>query len=350
MLKNCRFTMKIHRIVLSCVALSACAAQQANDQSNNTQTAGVQSTNNQAVIMSLSPQSGTAKAKSQDVTIFGRNFICKPVPPHVYFNGKDLNQNQIACHDMGSITVSLDSDQLSSTGDFQLIVQNVGGARSQAANFSVTETGVPGVDLVLGIGALITGEDTSYKINSTANVLEGSFIGRTTPQLLAGVAFGIPVLSIKNHPTSAFVSLKFATNTSDTLDGFVFGLSHRIASHLSVLIGLSLTPFDEPSQGFKSAAINAVQTNPSAYPGFNVAALEANSDNPGAFDCFPLLKQPLPSGTAATANANLYPGDPLERQYRAGILIGISIPLSLDSLFRKSPQGSASSSSSGAGY
>ncbi len=42
---------------------------------------------------------------------------------------------------------------------------------------------VAGVDAVFGIGSLITGNRTDYKVNTSANVLEGTHIGRASPQL-----------------------------------------------------------------------------------------------------------------------------------------------------------------------
>ena len=290
-------------------------------------------------IEKLSPRVAKVGATSQDVVISGAGFMCSP-QPSVYFNGSKLNP--IGCNNR-SISITLTATELAMAGKFPIIVQNDGSTASMAKLFEVSETGFEGVDLVLGIGALLTGEDTSYKINSTGNVLEGTVIGRATPQLLAGVAFALPWWpryttrgeGQRIDRLHAFVSLKFAPSSSQTLNGFAFGISYRLSRYLSALVGLTLTPFDEPSPGFKAAAINAVQMNPGAYAGFSATTLAASSDNPSAFDGFPLLRQPLPAGSSPTTNANLYPGDPLETHYRPGILIGISIPFSLDSLFRR---------------
>ena len=199
-------------------------------------------------------------------------------------------------------------------------------------------TTFPGVDTVLGIGSLITANRTDYKINSSTNVLEGAQIGAASPQLLAGVAFQLPVTGLTPgsrrtgsdtyHPWHAFVSLKFSAGSSDTILGYTFGMTYRLMKYLDVLAGYTLTPFNEPSPGFKRAAVLAVDNHPSLYPGFNPAAM--NNNKAGAFDGFPLLNQVAASGSA---RPDLYNGDPLETRYRGGFVIGISVAMSLKSMF-----------------
>ena len=209
----------------------------------------------------------------------------------------------------------------------------------------------PGVDAVFGIGSLITGNRTNYKVNSTANVLEGTQIGRASPQLLAGVSFQLPVPAA-NHwhsncpnqwtdscrPWHAFVSLKFSTDSTQTILGYTFGVTYRITKYLDLLLGYTLTPFQEPSPGFQRAAVRAVALNPTLYPTFNAAAL--NNNIAGAFDGFPLQIQKActtgaqcSTNTTGTVGVNLYAGDPLESRYYGGLMIGISVPVSLNSIF-----------------
>ncbi len=209
------------------------------------------------------------------------------------------------------------------------------GSASATQSFAVTDS-FPGVDAVIGLGSLITGNHTDYKVNSSANVLEGNLVGRASPQLLAGLAFQLllPGLrSTKNFPTvpqpwHAFVSLKFATSASQTITGYTFGITFRVQRYLDLLAGYALTPFSEPSPGFTKAAVIAAAQGPTlpGYQGFIAPAL--NNNIAGAFDGFPLQKQG-PNGSTGT---NLYAGDPLETRYRGGFMLGISVPLSLNGL------------------
>ena len=191
----------------------------------------------------------------------------------------------------------------------------------------------PGVDAVIGVGSLITGDHTDYKVNSSTNVLQGTQIGRSSPQFLAGVAFQLPPRGFsggtepwQKQPWHVFVSLKFASGSTNTIVGYVFGISYKVQKYLDLLAGYAQTPFNEASPGFRRAAMLAVEQNPKSYPTFNVPAM--NNNKAGAFDGFPLQMQ----GSGA-ANANLYPGDPLEPHYRGGVLVGISFALDIKALF-----------------
>jgi hypothetical protein len=199
----------------------------------------------------------------------------------------------------------------------------------------------PGVDTVLGIGSLITGSVTNYTVNSTTNVLEGSQIGRASPQLLAGLAFQLGVPGITKgsrdpksdtyHPWHAFVSLKFSTDSSQSIIGYTFGITYRVHKYLDLLLGYSLTPFQEPSPGFRNLAVQTVQANINnpkgdPYITFNGPAL--NNNLAGAFDGFPL--QTPANSVVGTSGMNLYAGNPLETQYRGGMMIGISVALPLN--------------------
>ena len=223
-------------------------------------------------------------------------------------------------------------------------VTGTAGDQTGFTKFNITagDQTIPGVDAVFGIGSLITGKHTDYKINSSSNVLEGTQIGRASPQLLAGVAFQLPVPALTTkarqstnagyHPWHAFVSLKFSSDSTQTIIGYTFGITYRVMPHLDLLAGYALTPFQEPSPGFRRAAVLAVQsnlsTNPDPYLAFNGPAL--NNNVPGAFDGFPIQ---VPMGSKfGTVGSNLYPGDALETHYRGGLMIGISVPVSLNGI------------------
>lgn len=233
----------------------------------------------------------------------------------------------------------------------------------------------PGVDVVLGIGSLVTGNRTNYIVNSTPNVLQGTQIGRSSPQLLAGVSFQLPfnfrggktvakeqnignpldttsttrINANKWHdayrPLHAFVSLKFSTGSDQNLVGYTFGITYRLQKYLDFLVGYAQTPFQEPAPGFRAAASYVVASNPNLYPTFN--APKMNNNGAGAFDGFPLqcITGALNCGAnppmaGAAAGTLLYTGNALEQHYRGGLIIGISVPMSLNNLFNipKAPQ------------
>jgi hypothetical protein len=99
--------------------------------------------------------------------------------------------------------------------------------------------------LVLGIGSLIKASNSTDYSNE-ANVLHSNNIGRATPQLLTGVSFrskipNFPKLggkeSWQQRPWNAFVSVKCAPNSSQTINGFVFGASYSAAKYMNILVG-----------------------------------------------------------------------------------------------------------------
>jgi hypothetical protein len=217
----------------------------------------------------------------------------------------------------------------------------------------------PGVDVVLGIGSLITANRTSYIFNTTNNnVLQGTQIGRATPQLLAGLSFQLPMRGFKSlkaeiasgaaspankwadkyRPFHVFVSLKFSTSTNTPLIGYTFGVTYRVQKYLDFLAGYTLTEFMEPSPGFRAAAVNVVANNRNLYPTFNPGAM--NNNGAGAFDGFPTQCIAGAIGCAgstatnpATAGTSLYAGAVTEQHFRGGFMIGISVPVSLNNLF-----------------
>ena len=207
----------------------------------------------------------------------------------------------------------------------------------------------PGVDVVFGIGSLITANRTNYTINSngTPNVLQGSQIGQASPQLLVGLSFQLPFRVFKANPSKswadsrrplhAFASLKFGTGSAPSLLGYTFGVTYRLQRYLDLLAGYTLTQFDEPSPGFRAAAVRVAASNRDLYKAYDPAAL--NNNTPGAFDGFPTqcITDSVQCGNAsgkAAAGTALYNGNILEPHFRGGFMVGISVPVSLKALFK----------------
>jgi len=237
----------------------------------------------------------------------------------------------------------------------------------------------PDFGLMIGIGSqVLDTANTDYRNQS--NVLATTSLGRETPQLLTGVAFRThipnyffpryrcmldsrknnakddkpkskdpkkpageekagqydPIADCTNkaflehaepwqrRPWGAFISIKFAPGSSETLNGFVFGASYAFAKYVNALVGFTLTPINVPSPGLRVTAAQFVtqQQAQGQYLNFNPQAMLSNS--PNAFDGFPLTDQ---SGKL------IYPGNPLTLNYRAGVIFGVSIPIYFKSIF-----------------
>jgi hypothetical protein len=116
------------------------------------------------------------------------------------------------------------------------------------------------------------------------------------------------------------VNIKFAPNSSQTINGYVIGGSYSLLSHLDILMGFALTPVNEPSPGLRVTASQYVtqQQKEGLLLNFNPTAMLNNSKN--AFDGFSLVD---------TNNKLIYTGTPLEVDYRGGVVVGVSFAFNL---------------------
>jgi hypothetical protein len=161
-------------------------------------------------------------------------------------------------------------------------------------------------------------------------VLQTTQLGRATPHFLTGVGFVLPIPSILHrgeikHPWDAFLSLKFAPATSQAFSGYVLGGSYSLTQAFAILCGFALTPFNEPSPGFRAAAAQVVSQNQNLpiYQRFNPNDLLQNK--PNAFDGFPIFVQG-PTGPTAT---RVFPGNPTAVHYHGGVVVGVSVTISV---------------------
>ena len=230
-----------------------------------------------------------------------------------------------------------------------------------------TNTGCSGCFATIGLGANINARSvTDY--TSTANIIQSTHLGNATPQYLVGVSYQLSARGIfysrihekdtqvdatgkRTHPPCspdffnedvdgaliycypwrAFVNAKFASDASQTFNGFTFGISHRLAKSLDLMLGVSYAAFNEVSPGFQRAAIQTVQSAQASggnhsYDAFSLIALQHNWRN--AFDGFPT--QALNAG-GQTGNL-IYAGNALSVHYHPGAFVGIAIPVGLKSL------------------
>jgi hypothetical protein len=199
--------------------------------------------------------------------------------------------------------------------------------------------------------------------NDSSNILEATHLGNATPQFLVGISYQVPwhsifyrKIAVKTglakastpqcdptlynqdtdgaliycYPWRPFINAKFTPDASQTFNGFTYGISHRIAKSLDLLIGLSFSAFNETSPGFQRAAIQTTQTqqaagNPS-YTQFSETAMQHNYHN--AFDGFPVQ---LISSTGQPGTL-IYAGNPLSVHYHPGAFLGVVVPISVKSL------------------
>ncbi len=216
--------------------------------------------------------------------------------------------------------------------------------------------------LLTGVGARLAGvESTSYKLNDSSDALSATNVGKKTPEILLGGGFILPMRkgggwiersycgkggvktppdqvpddckpggAYKNYrPYEAFVSIRFSPATDQTLNGFVAGGGYRITKYLSFLVGYSVTPVEEPSPGFRTAASQIVAANPTVTPYSRYNASDLLKNKPGAFDGFPLFVYDA-NGVTTT---KLFLSSPTVTHHRSGIYFGIGIPVNLGKLF-----------------
>ncbi len=108
------------------------------------------------------------------------------------------------------------------------------------------------------------------------------------------------------------LSFEFSEGTSQTLDGFVFGLSKRISRYLNFVIGYSLRNGNELSPGFRRSANQIIQ---------------ANKENDNTLDGLPLEDPNSENGD------NFFPGDPIISSFNSAIHVGFVIPIDLKGFF-----------------
>lgn len=245
-----------------------------------------------------------------------------------------LDPNPIDTNKSATLTITVGSTVV--PGQYTIEITGQAGGTPQFAEVSLA-VGVGGeFDLTLGVGSLLVkGDVTDYKVNNQNNLLQTTNLGRATPQLLAGAAFKLPFGNFSRgatrrfgpHPWYAFLSLKFSPDSSQTFSGYVIGGSYKLADTFSVLAGYALTPIQEPSPGFRTAAVQVVTQNPniSIYQRFNVNDLQHN--NLDAFEGFPLFVQ----STTGPTTTHVFDGDPTVVHYHGGFVIGVAVPISLKS-------------------
>lgn len=250
------------------------------------------------------------------------------------------------------------------TPGLQTITATIAGTTPAQQSVAVTSSvaGCSSCYASIGAGAVITNQHGDY--NNVNNVLETTHLGTSTPQYVVGVAYKLPVrapwyspLGCKVgdftapssdaraafcYPFKAFVSFKFTPDSSQTFNGFTYGISHAIHKSLDILLGLSYSASNEVSPGFQAAAVQVVKaqqapsTGSVCYAQWNLTTLEASHLGAAAYDGFPTQLLTQTGGTASapvcTAGAQIYSVSPLATNYHSGLFIGISVPVSFSKL------------------
>jgi hypothetical protein len=247
-----------------------------------------------------------------------------------------INGTLVATNAVKGKKFSFTVEKLSQYDTVEVSQSGPGGVSSSSGVVTVAAAAASQTDfdLVLGVGSLIAGPNVNdYKVNAQNSLLETTNLGRATPQLLTGAAFRLPFgiwsegarRRFGPNPWYAFLSLKFSPQSSQTFSGYVLGGSFKLAKAFSVLAGYALTPIQEPSPGFRTAAAQVVQQNSTLpfYQRFDPNALLQN--RPEAFDGFPLFVQNA-NGPTST---RVFAGDPTVVHYHGGLVIGVAIPISV---------------------
>lgn len=196
-------------------------------------------------------------------------------------------------------------------------------------------------EVMTGVGAsFMPIESTSYKLDATNNALSQTNVGRKHIELLLGGGFILPLWQrqgkgadpdYKNfRPLETFLSIRFAPGSDQTYTGFVIGGGYRIQKYFSLLMGYSLTPIDEPTDGFRRAAAQVVAANPNIFPYNHYSASDLANNKPGAFDGFPLFLY----NASGVTTSKIFPTSPTVTHSRSGIFFGVGIPVNLSALLK----------------
>jgi hypothetical protein len=102
------------------------------------------------------------------------------------------------------------------------------------------------------------------------------------------------------------------------------------------MIGYILSQYNEPSQGFRNAAIAVIDANAALpateqvplYQRYDVSAI--TNKIAGALDGFPILQQTQ----SGAPGGQIFQGNPLVSHYRGGLFLGVAYPFSLNKLFQ----------------
>jgi len=218
------------------------------------------------------------------------------------------------------------------------------------------------VDVLLGVGSHVTFSNYPDYITSTNSVLTATGVGQAIPEMLVGAGFttgasrinatcsprtagaAVPALCLRKLgkqlvPSSIFANVQVplgSVSTSGTINGYTFGGGYKIQRFVEILIGFSLSGYNQPSPGFINAAAAVVSAN-AALPAsqqvplyLRYNATDILNDKPYALDGFPLLQQEQ----SGAAGGQIYAGNALISHYRGGLFIGLAYPVSLNKLFQ----------------
>lgn len=256
----------------------------------------------------LSPSTWTVGGGGFQLTVNGAGY---PTNAQVLWNGTALTPVSSSAT---KLVVLVSSMQTAVAATVTIAVHDptkASTAGEPQVTYPSTASSTPeGVDLEIGIGSRVGGQRVqNYQVSGSALSLTN--FGNQTPQFLVGISLpfclsstsasddgqlcgGKSVWGSSINRAAAFVSVQFASGSSETISGYTIGLSEHVSKYLHVMVGYSLSPIQEISPGFAAA-------------------------NPGitSFD---------------GVKVGSYPGNVTTAHYRGGLFIGIALPLSLKSL------------------
>jgi hypothetical protein len=224
---------------------------------------------------------------------------------------------------------------------------SVQAASAQDAQEQTVTTQTPtGVEVEIGLGSRIGGPQVS-NYQTSNGVLALTNLGRAAPQLLTGLGFVFCDPSVTTTRSKfcsnafssrlgTFVSAQFGSGSNSVVSGYSLGMTVGLGRYLRGLVGFSLTPADEISPGFATAASQYVAKNPALFPGISPANLSSKAY--AAFDGIQFTNTQPAAGSAATATI-FYPGPVTTTHYRGGFLIGVSLPINIYNLIQGNKTG-----------
>ena len=193
------------------------------------------------------------------------------------------------------------------------------------------------ISLMTGVGIGWGVDDwIDFKFTEKAVFIEND--SRARPFILTGVL--IPVKSLSNKCSLGgwvddfLISLVLTDKTPQTrIDGFSFGLSKRISSHLNFVVGYTRAKGQELSPGFQKSASQLIKKINLAehpeYGRFRGFKPNGNGENQKLLDGLPLVDP------TDKDKARFFPGDPVISSYNSTFYVGLVTSLNLLGLFKK---------------
>ena len=180
-------------------------------------------------------------------------------------------------------------------------------------------------------------DEIDFKVENNILLIENDSSLR--PSAVAGVLVnilefqGIGPKKFRERKTLDFLlSFEFSTASSDSIDGFVFGLGLGLNRYLEIVGGVSVRTGQEISPGFMRAAQQLAQDVE------NLPDLDDNAELKSRFKRFENVTQEQHldgfSTISPITKESIFPGSPLISSTNTAFVLGVALPVDIFNLIR----------------